>query len=58
MSELQKHVTFERKYGANLDAAFPERSRPANRARWCRSMAKDFGVSQATVKAAFRGVWL
>jgi hypothetical protein len=58
LAKLTKHVAFERKFGAGLDAAFPGRSRPSNRAKWCRRIAQEYGISYTTVRTAFAGVWV
>jgi hypothetical protein len=55
--KLADHVAFERKFGRGLDAVFPGRSRPSSRLKWCRRIAKEYGLSDETVRAAFAGVW-
>jgi hypothetical protein len=55
--KLADHVAFERKFGANLDAVFPGRSRPSSRIKHCRQLAREWGVSYTTVHRAFASVW-
>jgi hypothetical protein len=57
LMKLAKHLAFEKRFGANLDAAFPGRSRPSSRIKRCRQLAREFGLSYATVRTAFASVW-
>ncbi len=45
-------VEWEREFGPQI-----RRDEPRQQIEFCKALARQFGVSYATVKAAFAGVW-
>jgi hypothetical protein len=53
---LAEHIEWEREFGAEFDAQFAGRSETRTRVELYKSLAREYGQSYATVKAAFAGV--
>ena len=54
---LAENVEWEREFGAEWDVKSPSRTEPAVRRELCKHLARKYGVTYATVRAAFTGVW-
>ncbi len=54
---LAEEVEWEREFGPECDVRSPSRAEPRMRVELCKDSARRYGVSNATVKAAFADVW-
>lgn len=54
---LAEEVEWEREFGPECDAKSPSRAEPRTRIELCKHFARRYGVSYATAKDAFAGVW-